>query len=258
MFEQIVRVRAHELVVAQLQKRIMRGDLRVGDQLPAERELVAGFGVSRATLREGLRVAESMGLIETLGGGARAIVTAEPSRGVARIVGALLNHDVSSLAELVEVRMVLEGTAAFLAAERPVDELAAVVAAYEDMCAADGFDVFVEADVRFHLATAEAAGNAMLALISAALREPVADAIRVPLSRAGGPARERSLARHRGVLDALLEGDRQRARALSVRALYDNFSPVLEQRTRARMERLVAGYEPRAGGASRDPRASPS
>ncbi|MEN3280543.1 MAG: GntR family transcriptional regulator, transcriptional repressor for pyruvate dehydrogenase complex [Solirubrobacteraceae bacterium] len=244
MFEQIARVRAHELVVQQLQERIMRGDLRAGDHLPAERELVAGFGISRATLREGLRVAESMGLIQTLGGGARAIVTAQPARGVARIVGALINNDVSTLAELVEVRVVLEGTAAFLAAGRSPQELQEVVGAYDDMRVADSFDSFVEADVRFHLATAEAARNAMLALITAALREPVADAIRVPLRRGGGErARELTLGRHGRVLEAMLAGNQWRARALSVRALYDNFSPVLEPDTQVRLESLVAAYE---------------
>src|SRR5262249_20382005 len=78
------------------------------------------FGVSRPTVREALRVAESMGLVAVRHGdpgGPR--VLGMPSVGVSRVLDSLLSAERTSVAELLEARMVLEGTAARLAAGRP-------------------------------------------------------------------------------------------------------------------------------------------
>jgi GntR family transcriptional regulator, transcriptional repressor for pyruvate dehydrogenase complex len=56
-FRQHQRQRAHEALVAQIEDSISAGELKPGDRLPSERELVEQFGVSRPTVREALRVA---------------------------------------------------------------------------------------------------------------------------------------------------------------------------------------------------------
>ncbi|MGA9925356.1 MAG: GntR family transcriptional regulator, partial [Isosphaeraceae bacterium] len=63
IFEPIKPTRAHEAVLAQLQRKILKGELAPGDRLPSEREMMETFGVSRPTVREALRVAESLGLV---------------------------------------------------------------------------------------------------------------------------------------------------------------------------------------------------
>jgi DNA-binding FadR family transcriptional regulator len=60
-FEPIKPTRAHEAVLAQLQRKILEGELAPGDRLPSEREMMETFGVSRPTVREALRVAEVSG-----------------------------------------------------------------------------------------------------------------------------------------------------------------------------------------------------
>ena len=116
-FEPIKPTRAHEAILAQLQCKILEGELAPGDRLPSERVMMETFGVSRPTVREALRVAESMGLVAVRHGdpgGPR--VLGMPSVGVSRVLDSLLSAERTSVAELLEARMVLEGTAARLAA----------------------------------------------------------------------------------------------------------------------------------------------
>src|SRR5690242_8615049 len=126
-FEPIKPARAHEAVLAQLQCKILEGQLAPGDRLPSERGMMDTFGVSRPTVREALRVAESLGLVAVRHGdpgGPR--VLGQPSVGVARVLDGLLSAERTSVAELLEARMVLEGTAARLAAARPAADLGAL------------------------------------------------------------------------------------------------------------------------------------
>lgn len=240
-FEPVKRVRAYEAVLVQIQRRILGGELREGDRLGSEREMIAEFRVSRSTLREALRVAESAGLIEVRKGdpnGPR--VTAAPFRGVSRTFALLLEHDVSSLAHLVELRMALEGVVAFQCAQLPNAKLARVRAAFDAMRAATDDDEFARADIEFHVRMAEAAGNASILLIVRALREPMAEAIKLPLSTLGSErARALTLARHQLLVDAVLDGDGPRARAASHRGLYDNYASEVSAAERRRLEQIL-------------------
>src|SRR5690349_13917530 len=70
-----------ETIAGSLRNRIVRGELKEGDALPPEAELMAQFSISRATLREALRILESESLLSVkrgLGGGPRVHL---PDRG---------------------------------------------------------------------------------------------------------------------------------------------------------------------------------
>jgi DNA-binding FadR family transcriptional regulator len=241
MFEPAKRVRAYESVVSQLEQRILRGHLEPGSRLPAERSLMEEFQVSRATIREALRVAESMGLIEVRhsnqGG---PMVTAEPFRGVSRAFESLLVTEVGSLADLVELRMVVEGTAALLAASRPKSALRRLERAFDDMLTAETVEAFAEADVDFHLKTAEAGGNPALTLVITALRGPMIESVKVPFSRIGSDTgRGLTLRRHEELLKAIQSGDGPLARAWSHRGLFDSFAPEVSASERRRLHLVL-------------------
>ena len=75
-FRPVRQSRVSEDVTAQLKQSILVGQFKPGDKLPAERELVEEFDVSRAAIREGLRVLENTGFIATRqGAGGGAFVT---------------------------------------------------------------------------------------------------------------------------------------------------------------------------------------
>ena len=64
MYEPVGRGKLFEQIVAQIQGRIERGELRAGDRLAPERELAIAFGASRTAVREALKTLAQMGLVE--------------------------------------------------------------------------------------------------------------------------------------------------------------------------------------------------
>jgi DNA-binding FadR family transcriptional regulator len=208
-FEPIKPTRAHEAILAQLQRKILEGALAPGDRLPSERAMMDTFGVSRPTVREALRVAESLGLVAVRHGdpgGPR--VLGQPSVGVTRVLDGLLAAERISVAELLEARMVLEGAAARLAAARPAAALGPLEEAYRTMEQAPDFARFVEADALFHRRVAEVGGNRLLVVILTALRDPIVRLITEGLAGATeSQARAKILRAHGEILKAIRAGD---------------------------------------------------
>ena len=78
LFVEIKRKRSSDDVVTQIREAIIAEQLVAGQRLPNERELCRLFGVSRATLREGLRTLEALGAIEIRPGAAGGAFVCEP------------------------------------------------------------------------------------------------------------------------------------------------------------------------------------
>ena len=108
-----------ELVAAHIRRRIVRGELREGDALPPESVLMDEFAISRPTLREAFRILESEGLI-TVRRGARggARVQIPTSEVAARYAGLVLQHRGTTLADVLDARVIVEAPAAGIVAGR--------------------------------------------------------------------------------------------------------------------------------------------
>jgi DNA-binding FadR family transcriptional regulator len=108
-----------DLVAGHLRRRIVRGELREGEQLPPESVLIEQFAVSRPTLREAFRVLESEGLITvrrgTQGGARVHVPTVEMAAGYA---GLVLQSNGATLAEVLDARTLIEPPLAAVIAER--------------------------------------------------------------------------------------------------------------------------------------------
>src|ERR671934_2452266 len=90
------------LLAQRVRAAILVGDLPVGSQLPTEHELVRQFGVSRATVREGLRLLEADGLIVTRPGRRGGATVCQPSAGAhTRSLALLLQFDGATLGALL-------------------------------------------------------------------------------------------------------------------------------------------------------------
>lgn len=112
------RVRAYESIVKQIEDAIYRGELRPGQRLPSERELTTEFAVSRATVREALRVLESSGLVRSRQGdptGGAEVQEFSPD-GLRKSLTAMVHLEKFDITDLVQFRMVIEGSATYLAA----------------------------------------------------------------------------------------------------------------------------------------------
>jgi GntR family transcriptional regulator, transcriptional repressor for pyruvate dehydrogenase complex len=160
---------ASEQVALEIRRYLEAKGLEPGDRIGTEQELATEFGVSRPTLREGLRLLASSHLIRVGRGRAGGIFVARtPSEGMSRNVtesiSMMLATETVSLGELLDARMFLEVPLAGLAAANATEETAAALQAAIDEAAdhQPGTPLFNEADKRFHQILAEAAGNELL------------------------------------------------------------------------------------------------
>ncbi|MFC8041112.1 FadR/GntR family transcriptional regulator [Paenarthrobacter sp. NPDC057355] len=165
-------MRTHQLVLQWIEKQLSDGDLVLGGRLPGERVMAEQLQVSRTSVREAVRILEAMGVVRAgVGSGkdAGTIVIAEPGSAL----GSTLRLHVATrhlpVADVVETRVLLESWAA---ARATVDAPALGEAAelLEQMDSTQDIGAFLALDARFHVALAEAAGNAVVSAMMASLR----------------------------------------------------------------------------------------
>jgi GntR family transcriptional repressor for pyruvate dehydrogenase complex len=197
----ITRKKTYELITERLIAEIGERRLQPGDPLPTERELTQTYGVGRSSVREALRMLESQGLIVSRGSGMFSVAGfANPFN---QSLSLLLSLDESNLHELYEMRKLLEGELAALAAERRTDEdLGRMLTALREM--RDGLESeerYIDADVRFHLAVADATKNRCAVHMMQALRELLHRALGSVYHIPGSAAA--SLEQHQSILDAI-------------------------------------------------------
>ena len=249
-FQQVRPVRLYERIVDQIEAALASGDLKPGQRLPSERELVTQFGASRSTVREALRVLESKGVVRSRPGDPNGpellpFSSSELTKQMTRL--AQVEH--LSLAELISFRMILDGSANLLAARlRSPAELAVMEETITRMRAAidEGYDRFSEADVAFHDAIAQASRNALIQVCNQVVRGVVLSLISDKLQRSSSSKElmRRSLHHHEEVLDAIRAGDGPAAAAISRRSLYDYYAGYVPKKDRVPLQALLAGGSP--------------
>jgi GntR family transcriptional regulator, transcriptional repressor for pyruvate dehydrogenase complex len=205
--------RLYEQIVQQIEESILKGALKAGDQLPAERELAQNFGVSRTAVREAVKALREKGLVEAYSGRGT-FITNGTSQAIRQSLDFMSRIDqLEGLAHLAELRQILEPEIAALAAVRIEEQLLASMreaVATMDRNLHDP-DAYIEADLDFHLALAEAAANplvlSLLDSIVGLLREQRLRIFRID----GGP--ERGQFHHKRILAAIEVRDPEDARS---------------------------------------------
>lgn len=160
--------RTPDSVAAKLEQLILDGVFRPGQLLPSERRLCDKLGVSRASLREGLRILRSKGIIATRHGHGSTVAHLLPAQDQSPLMHMFKSHP-RTLFDLLEVRALLEGESARLAASRgtPADRVL-ITRRYQEMAdyveGADTIDVehLARLDHGFHLAICQASHNPVL------------------------------------------------------------------------------------------------
>ncbi len=200
-YRPIERQKTYELVAASLLAEISSRRLKPGDTLPPERELVQTYGVGRSSVREALRILESKGLIESNGSGTFAVSTM--TNLLDRSLDLLVTVEEADHAELFEVRRILEGEAAALAASRrskgQLRQMDVAIAAMEN--GLDSEETFITADLQFHLIVAEATRNRVIQHLMNAIRSLLHRSLASSYHIAGSP--ERAIEMHRLILEAI-------------------------------------------------------
>ena len=204
--------RLYEQIVQQIEESILKGALKPGDQLPAEREMAIRFGVSRTAVREAVKALREKGLVEAYSGRGT-FITDGTSQAVRQSLDLMVKiGQPEGSTHLAEVRAILEPEIAALAATRAQESDLATMreaVAVMDRAQQDP-DAYIEADLDFHLALAEAASNPLiLSLIDSIvglLREQRIKIFRV----SGGP--ERGQFHHKRILEAMEQRNPEKTR----------------------------------------------
>jgi GntR family transcriptional regulator, transcriptional repressor for pyruvate dehydrogenase complex len=177
-WQPVRKVRTHEQVLAQIEQKILDGDLRVGERLPSERELAEALGVSRASIREALRALEVMGIIESRIGSGResgSFISGKSNAALGNLLRLHMALAQISLADLVDIRSELEQSNARRAALQRTDEdLSHLRSVLESMRSASlRYEEFNKLDTEFHVSIAQASKNALATDLMQALRDAV-------------------------------------------------------------------------------------
>jgi GntR family transcriptional regulator, transcriptional repressor for pyruvate dehydrogenase complex len=215
-------MRAHELVLERIERDLVAGTLTVGDRLPAERSLAESLSVSRASVREAIRVLEAMGVIRTAAGSgpdAGAIVTADAATSIGSALRLHTATRALPIKDLVQTRILLETAALRDAAARtPRPDLTGVTAMLDAM---DDPDLqperFHQLDADFHVALVALAGNVVVEAMMAALRGPIQGYVLagVPLLDDWTAVASNLRCEHRGIVTAMSHGQGNKAAELA-------------------------------------------
>jgi len=216
----------------QLISHVVNGDWKAGDRIPPERELCQQLGIARTSLREALKAMELVGMLDSRVGDGTFVCPR--SEFLARpLLWAFTGTDETELKDVMEARVMLERDLAGLAAERgSEDEIAKIgdaVRAMKDSVASG--TLMIEADMRFHLAVAEAAHNGVLQNAVQLLRNLMRHWINLKLLIPNVPTRV--LNQHVHIYEAIRARDADAARAAMRKHLEDTMrlvTQVIEQR----------------------------
>lgn len=223
--------KAYEIVLAGIERAFLDGSLTLGDRLPGERALAERFAVSRSSVREAIRILDAVGLIRSgvgSGPGAGSVIVSEPAVGLSRALKLHVSARHIAPADVLTTRVVLESDAVSTAAE--------AVAAAKSAPRAPGLgdihlrradelltrmrepgivkESFHDLDARFHRELCAAAGNPVTDIILASLSSSILDYVSAAAAATEDwPWLQAELTKqHAGLLDAIVNGDADRAR----------------------------------------------
>lgn len=224
--EAIPRNRIFTRVAEQLQAHILN-QLKPGDMLPPERELVRRFGVSRSSIRDAIRSLEAVGLLEPRQGIGTVVRDLSNEAVVTPVAGVLLQKQ-KAINELLDVRMIIEPAlarrAALHATPEQLAEMQAILDQQEQKVRRG--EVATEEDSAFHYTIALAATNSVMLKLMHVLMDSLRE-MRERSLQVGG-RQGKSLAGHRRILAALKQGDAAAAEAAMRRHLSEIEKIILE------------------------------
>ena len=225
-FEAIHRNKVYQEVARQLERCITE-DLKPGDLLPPERELVRTMGVSRDSVRNAIRTLELMGLLEPRQG--IGTVVCSPRSEPANSLTAALLEKRKMVAELIDVRKMIEPAMAGRAAQHISRD---AIADMENILVRQNAKVLqgglgIEEDSEFHYAIALASDNSVILKVVDVLMDLLRETRASSLQVEG--RQEKSLAGHHRILSALKLGDAAAAESAMRRHLQEIENVVLKK-----------------------------
>ncbi len=203
--------KAADVLAGILREKILGGDLLEGVPLPNERDLGSQAGLSRASVREALRILEGEGLIATRIGRNGGSAVVRPSIAtIERSVGIYIRGQRIRLDAVLETRAAIEPPSArFAALHRTDADLEAIEAAHaklQEVSAAGDISGYVRANLDWHFKIVRASHNELLIAFTSAISQSIYDATDLEGFNSVG-VRNSVIRAHRRVMDAIIAQD---------------------------------------------------
>ncbi|MBW1696188.1 MAG: FadR family transcriptional regulator [Deltaproteobacteria bacterium] len=211
LFTPIQQEKLSVKIINQIKTLIMKGELKPGDPLPPERELMKLLNVSRPSIREALKSLIGMGLLETTQGN-RTVVKSLASGRMIEPFHHLLKDDFNIVFELIEVRKAIEAWNAYYAAKRATSQ--DILRLEENI---ESMRIHLEAnivrmekeDADFHLAISEATHNK----VQTHIMFTIYDILKSSIGKYYNDIDHREIYKqHLNVVNAIKKGDSELAR----------------------------------------------
>lgn len=160
-----------EIVADHFRGQIVRGELKEGDSLPPEGQLMASLGISRPTLREAFRILEAESLISVVRGSRTGARVHPPSvELVSRYAGYVLQSLGTTISDLYQARLAIEPQVVRWLATKPdrlsIRRLRSEIERLRVLLTADRYDDFLEAVNEFHATLVDVTGNKTLTFMN--------------------------------------------------------------------------------------------
>jgi GntR family transcriptional repressor for pyruvate dehydrogenase complex len=170
MFKTIQQNKAPRQIIQQIRAAILEGELKPGNRLAAETELMRQFGVSKSTLREALRALEYLGLIEIRKGANGGAFVAEVDMQITmESLANFLHFRSLSIHHITLIRRNLEPCAAQIAAEamseEDLEQLKRLIEVSKSALGRGDIGTLRKSEIQFHRTIASASQNPILILI---------------------------------------------------------------------------------------------
>jgi len=161
--------------VARQIEEMISGEFPPGSRLPRQQDLEERFRVSRIVIREAMKMLEDRGVVEVQAGRGTTVIAPTPERVTSSLLRLLRGNGppkMEEMEQLLEIREALEESAAVLACTRAnAEDISRIEAALHSMQTAKGSMGVYAADLRFHVAITQAAGNRFFGMVLEPLAE---------------------------------------------------------------------------------------
>jgi GntR family transcriptional repressor for pyruvate dehydrogenase complex len=203
-------------VIDRIKQMILSGELRPGDRLPREQDLAERLGVSRNSLREGVKALSLINILVVRQGDGTYVTSLDPPLLMDAMSFVVDFHQDDSVLYFLEVRRTLEGFAAAAAASSMTPaQLADLALSLERVDERSSVDDFVAGDMEFHRLIALGTGNPVLASLLDSLAAPTQRA-RIWRGLTQTSAVTQTLMEHRAIYNAIAARDGEVARARAI------------------------------------------
>jgi GntR family transcriptional regulator, transcriptional repressor for pyruvate dehydrogenase complex len=217
--EPLVAERLSDRLAARLIGQIESGRLQPGERLPSEAQLAATHGVSRSVVREAVHQVKSRGLVRSRQGSG--VYVSQASARLSLVFGPQVLESIDAVVQVIELRRVMEGEMAALAAARATrTQIGAIRRALQAIDAStDRGGLAVTEDFAFHRAIGEATGNPQFVRLLGFIEQYLLDAMRVVKGYEAQRTQWIQNVRdeHHAIYSAIVAGDPAAARRAAVR-----------------------------------------